>query len=367
MPTPTPATATERRSGLLLLPLRLFAGGTFLYAGLYKLLDPAFFDPSAPTSIIAQLRAFERASPLGPLISVVGIPLAVPIGFLMALTEIGIGLGALSGLAFRLAAGGGLAISLLFWLTASWGISPYFLGPDLPYAAAWLTLLLVGDGGVLRVADAAWLRRLPGLFPARPPVPAYGATRRQRAAAGAWQGGPSVGRRLVLEAGVLAAASVVVGGMGVLFRRAARPGGSGIGSGPTPGTTPSPTDGSGGGPTAQPTAVAASPGPTAAGGVLTNVKALASAGSLPFTDPVSGDPGVLISLPNGKIVAFDAVCTHAGCTVEYVEQYQALLCPCHGAAFDATSGQVLQGPTDTPLTKLPIHVDSSTGAISLSG
>ena len=34
-----------------LLPLRLFLGATFLYAGLDKLLDPAFLDAAAPTSL----------------------------------------------------------------------------------------------------------------------------------------------------------------------------------------------------------------------------------------------------------------------------------------------------------------------------
>ena len=77
---------------------------------------------------------------------------------------------------------------------------------------------------------------------------------------------------------------------------------------------------------------------------------------------------MLVSLPNGSIVAFDAVCTHAGCTVEYVPQDQALECPCHGAAFDpAHAGAVLAGPTSQPLQKLPITIDRTTGEIRLVG
>jgi thiosulfate dehydrogenase [quinone] large subunit len=357
----------DRRLGLLLLPLRLFAGGTFLYAGLFKLLDPTFLDPTSPTSIVAQLRGFERFSPLGPLISVVGVPFAVPIGLLIALAEIGIGLGALTGLAFRLAALGGLLVSLLFYLTASWAISPYFLGPDLPYAAAWLTLLLVGDGGVLRVADSTWFRRLVPLAPVALLAPPRGGTRHQREAALASLERADPTRRRLLEVGLLAAATVVVGGLGTWFRRAGSAGGVALGDG----STPTPTV-SGPGATASPGPTSAPTGtltPTAATGgtTLTNLKSLQSAGSFTFVDPVSGDPGVLISLPNGKVAAFDAVCTHAGCTVQYVEQYGALLCPCHGAAFDATSGQVLQGPTDTPLATFPINVDPTTGAITLRG
>jgi thiosulfate dehydrogenase [quinone] large subunit len=353
----------ERRFGLLVLPLRLFIGGTFLYAGLYKLLDPTFLDAAAPTSIVAQMHGFERLSPLAPLISAIGIPLAVPIGILIALTEIGIGLGVLTGLAFRLAAVGGLLVSLLFYLTASWSISPYFLGPDLPYAMACLTLALAGDGGVMRVADMAWFRRLLPMAVARSATPLPGRTRHQRAALAAWQGEPSLSRRLVLEVGVLAAATVVLGGIGTWFRRAGSSGAIAAAPGATDGLSPTPAASA----AATPGASTPTPGSTAIAGSLTNVKTLAAQGSFAFVDPASGDPGVLISLPNGKIVAFDAVCTHAGCTVEYVEQYSALLCPCHGAAFDATSGQVLQGPTDQPLAKLPIKVDPATGAISLSG
>jgi Rieske Fe-S protein len=39
------------------LPLRLFLGGTFVYAGLQKLLDPGFLTQGAPTYIGSQLSA----------------------------------------------------------------------------------------------------------------------------------------------------------------------------------------------------------------------------------------------------------------------------------------------------------------------
>ena len=55
----------------LLLPQRLFLGGTFAYAGLDKLADRSFFDPAAPTSIHAQIAAVRDTSPLGPLLNVV--------------------------------------------------------------------------------------------------------------------------------------------------------------------------------------------------------------------------------------------------------------------------------------------------------
>ena len=81
-----------------------------------------------------------------------GEPLAVPLGVLIALAEIAIGLGALTSLLARWCAWGGVALAALLWLTASWAVHPYYLGPDLPYLAGWLTLALVGDGGILSFA-----------------------------------------------------------------------------------------------------------------------------------------------------------------------------------------------------------------------
>jgi thiosulfate dehydrogenase [quinone] large subunit len=93
------------------------------------------------------LLGFARGSPIGDLIRL-GAPEANVIGLLIAIAEIGIGLGALSGLAYRIAAAGGAALSFLFFLTVSWTTHPYSLGSDLPYAIGWLTLALAGHGGL---------------------------------------------------------------------------------------------------------------------------------------------------------------------------------------------------------------------------
>jgi thiosulfate dehydrogenase [quinone] large subunit len=94
---------------LALLPLRIFFGVTFLYAGLDKLLDPAFFDANSPTSIQSQFQIFERVSPLAPLVHAAE-PFAAALGILIALGEVAVGIGTLTGLAFRLGALGGAAI-----------------------------------------------------------------------------------------------------------------------------------------------------------------------------------------------------------------------------------------------------------------
>ena len=59
--------------------------------------------------------------------------------------------------------------------------------------------------------------------------------------------------------------------------------------------------------------------------------------------------------PSGGFRAFDAVCTHAGCTVEY-SQGVGFVCPCHGGRYDAETGAVIAGPPPAPLPPVQITV-----------
>ncbi|HEU5200136.1 MAG TPA: TQO small subunit DoxD, partial [Ktedonobacterales bacterium] len=128
----------------IILPLRLFLGITFIYAGLQKIFDPNFFHDASHGSIKYQLEIFSHSSPLRLLLVNIAIPHADLFGWLIALGELWVGIATLIGLFTRLSALGGLLISLLLWLTATWSVSPYFLGSDSIYAMAWLTLALVG-------------------------------------------------------------------------------------------------------------------------------------------------------------------------------------------------------------------------------
>src|SRR6266536_3285521 len=132
---------------LAIVPLRVFLGATFVDAGLGKLLSAAYLG-TGPRGFAAQARGFARGSPIGWLVRAVALPHPMAAGLLLAVAELAIGLLTLVGLASRAAAAGGLALSFTFFLTASWHTRPFFYGPDLPFAAGWLVLLLAGHAGL---------------------------------------------------------------------------------------------------------------------------------------------------------------------------------------------------------------------------
>ncbi len=345
-----------------LLPLRMFLGATFLYAGIDKLVDPTFLRATGPGSIGDQLAGFVRVSPVAPLVHLFAQPAPVLVGLLIALAEIAIGIAALTGLLYRLSAAGGTALSLLFWLTASWATKPYYYGPDLPYALGWATLALAGHGGLLALDGrlAAWAgERIAGIRYGWP-VP--------QAEIDEWTADPA--RRGFLQLAVIGGAAIAVGGVaGIIGRlRHTTAGVADVDRTPTAsldtgGGSPSPaaseTPGASGTPAAS---------DSTGGMLLASLDKLKPRHAVDFTDPGTGDPAVLVRLGNGTCVAFDAICTHAGCTVGYDGGSGFLLCPCHGAAFDpADHARPVAGPTDVPLPSLPIKVDQSTGRITLAG
>jgi Rieske Fe-S protein len=68
---------------------------------------------------------------------------------------------------------------------------------------------------------------------------------------------------------------------------------------------------------------------------------------------------VIVSRPTkGTAVAFDATCTHQGCTVRATDD-GPLTCPCHGSQFDPASGAVVHGPAQRPLAAFAVSVSGS--------
>jgi len=100
-----------------------------------------------------------------------------------------------------------------------------------------------------------------------------------------------------------------------------------------------------------PEAISPSPAPSAS-----PVAAAGDVRSVPIavTDRVSGDPAFLFKT-SGEMTLLSAVCTHAGCIVEWSAAAGQFICPCHRSTFD-TDGSVLSGPAPSPLPKLAVTV-----------
>lgn len=324
---------TQDTSGkAALIPLRAFLGFTFCFAGLQKLANPGFFDAGNPGSIQAQLAGSARQSPVHALIAPLA-HVAVPLGLLIAFAELAIGIGTLLGLWQRLAAAGGIALSFMLFLTVSFHSSPYYTGADIVFVFAWTPLLLAGAGPVLS-ADAAIAARAnrKSRRPGSPPVSDREASRREAMMKGTLT--------LIAAAGGLFLGGVTAGLGRAIGGLSDRPGASQP-SRPaaSPRLGPS-TSGSGGG---RPEGTALGP-----------AREVPVGGAARFSDPRTGDPSIVIQPRAGKFVAFDAVCPHAGCTVEYDKPAGLFVCPCHNSQFSAATGAVEAGPAPTGLTPITV-------------
>lgn len=312
-PTPSLGETTPRADAPLrtpiwaLLPLRVFLGGTFLYAGLSKILDPHYLDHTSPLGIHAQMLHAATTSPIGPLVSFTAEHQTVT-GLLIAFGEVAVGLGTLLGLFTRIAALGGFLLALSFFLTVSWTTRPYYFGADIVFAAAWTPLLIAGDAGLFSTTArlrAAIRRR-------RPPNPTP-------------EHGNDAGRRTLLWGGLIAATTAALGGAVVALTRRTTP-------------TPKPS---------QPT----DPG-TNAPTVIAAVADVAVGSSTSFTTP-NGSAAYLLRPSTDTFLAFLAACTHQGCPITPADS--GFRCPCHGSTFDG-NGQITGGPATKPLTNVPVHV-----------
>ena len=329
--------------GHALLPLRLFLGGTFVYAGVQKLSDPGFLHAGAPTYIGTQLHAFADGTPGGFILNTFAAPHAELAGVGVAILEIAIGLCAFFGFMTRWAATGGMALNFLLFLTASWHTSPYFLGPDIVFTFAWLPFVLAGAAGqpaldhTVERGSVELVRRTrlrPGAAQARlDPIETSTTTR----------------RALLAQAGL---ATLGIAGVAALVKGSYT--GPILKTADASSTAGSSTPGSGrAGGRSQPAGGGASGSEAKASSVPANAVKLGPSNRLPngqaaeYQDPSDGQPDILIRQSDGSLNAFSAVCTHAGCTVGY--QGGEIVCPCHGGVYSAQTGQVLAGPPPAPL------------------
>lgn len=116
--------------------------------------------------------------------------------------------------------------------------------------------------------------------------------------------------------------------------------GSTAGSGGATATTNPPTDAS---------ATSAAPG---SGTEVATLSAITVGSAISTT--LDGQPIVVARPTSTTAAAFSAVCPHQGCTV--APAGTTLNCPCHGSRFDATTGQVLNGPAASSLPAVTVSV-----------
>ncbi len=64
------------------------------------------------------------------------------------------------------------------------------------------------------------------------------------------------------------------------------------------------------------------------------------------------------------LLILNSRCTHLGCTVNWKDEANAFLCPCHDAKFDAT-GKVLGGPPPRPLDRFAEFRVSEDGVLEI--
>lgn len=361
-------------AGYSTLPIRAFLAATFLYAGFQKLMNPAFLNSASPYSLHQQMIGYIRVSPIHALLGRL-LAYSTPLGIVMALGEIAVGLGIALGLWTRVAAIGGMLISFSLFLAVSFHSHPWYTGADIVYFFMFTPFVIAGAGGVLSV-DALIARRAaseqgladertvvlrfaqaqdacgfyelgrcraipnrhcapngcPYLEGARPSLPGGRAPDHvdRRAVV---LGGVAVAAAAtagVVAAGVVAAAGRLTGGKVTTTAGVSLPGG----------TTGSTTGGSTGG----------------AGTLIGPVADVPVGQSATFTVPGTSDPGLVIQEAKGEFVAYDAVCPHAGCTVAYFASNDVIACPCHGSEFQVSNGDVIVGPAEVGLTALKVTV-----------
>lgn len=66
-------------------------------------------------------------------------------------------------------------------------------------------------------------------------------------------------------------------------------------------------------------------------------------------------------LTNGQVRAFNVVCPHAGCFVDFRAAQKHYHCPCHDSSF-ALDGKILdpKSPSPRPLDELPVEIRHET-------
>ena len=66
-------------------------------------------------------------------------------------------------------------------------------------------------------------------------------------------------------------------------------------------------------------------------------------------------PGLLVRAPDGTLHAYNAVCTHLDCTVQFKDDTSQLWCACHNGTYDL-GGNVVSGPPPRGLEQFTVNM-----------
>lgn len=326
---PSVPVVTSLTIGKALLPLRLFMGVTFIYAGLLKLISADYLNSDSPSGVLKQMQGAVLHSPISFIVRH-AIEHSSLAGIAIAVGELFVGLGILFGIWTRLAALAGFVLSLSFLLTVSWGTYPYFFGPDIVFMAAFTPLMIAGDGGLYSVEALIRnrVRTAAGVSPSQ--ILNNAPVEKQ------------IARRTLIQSGAVAGGLGVIGlATGVVGRKMNK-------AQPTVIPTAAPTN-----------SATSTSSPSVKGTKVATISDVPIGTAFQFSDPVQGAPAYLLQPSKGTFLAYSAICTHEGCPVNYDHGLNGFACPCHGAQFDATTGAATRGPAQAPLQKFTVTVSGT--------
>jgi cytochrome b6-f complex iron-sulfur subunit len=75
-------------------------------------------------------------------------------------------------------------------------------------------------------------------------------------------------------------------------------------------------------------------------------------------------PAMLIHHQDNTWAALGAVCTHLGCTVQYMPARDVIHCNCHGGEYDSHTGQNISGPPPRPLKRYVVKLTGDAAVVS---
>ncbi len=79
---------------------------------------------------------------------------------------------------------------------------------------------------------------------------------------------------------------------------------------------------------------------------MANAALAQTGGAMAFDS--SSDTIIVVRVSTTEVIALSAICTHAGCIVDYNASAQRIDCNCHGSEF-GQDGHVIRGPAGSPL------------------